>query len=113
RVLDLLPGAYSDNIRTLMRIVDFPNSESRNSASQYEALSYVSGDLQNRQPVVVNGVPLGATPSLRSALRHVRLSSQKRTIWVNVICINQCDIEKRSVMVSKMDAIYSTASRVI
>jgi hypothetical protein len=56
---------------------------------------------------------LSITANLESALRHLRLSDQQRTLWVDALCINQSDITERGSQVQLMADIYTAVSRVL
>jgi hypothetical protein len=56
---------------------------------------------------------LSVTQNLSAALRYLRRPGTKRVIWIDAICINQDDIQERSVEVSRMGFIYTKARRVI
>ncbi|KAI1735701.1 heterokaryon incompatibility protein-domain-containing protein [Xylaria scruposa] len=90
---------------------------------QYAALSYVWGDPNITEDVLVNGFTLSVTTNLASALRNFRQygfpeneeSEKLEYLWVDAICINQSDdaIPERNRRVAFMGQIYSTASSVL
>lgn len=53
------------------------------------------------------------TPNLELALRHLRLEKRQRTLWIDALCINQSDEEKKKVQIQRMDLIYANASAVL
>ncbi|KAK1752009.1 heterokaryon incompatibility protein-domain-containing protein, partial [Echria macrotheca] len=55
---------------------------------------------------------LPITPTLESALRGFRLPSDIRTLWADAVCINQQDLDEKSVQVRRMSEIYSNAKYV-
>lgn len=84
----------------------------------FNALSYVWGDSTQRKPITVNGIATSVTANLELALRSLidrapSANLSKATIdspiWIDAVCINQCDLEERGQQVSMMDAIYSAA----
>ncbi|KAL7932889.1 heterokaryon incompatibility protein domain-containing protein [Trichoderma chlorosporum] len=79
----------------------------------YEALSYCWGDVTKRMPVICNRNQFHVTENLDSALRHLRLETEERTLWVDAICIDQTNIFERSFQVSLMQRIYRLAERVV
>jgi hypothetical protein len=99
RLLEILPGTREDiNCRLKhFALADTP---------PYEALSYCWGDATDLTPIQVNDHTLYITRSLRSALFHVRLEDEPRTVWADAICINQQDSSERASQVSLMDHIY-------
>jgi hypothetical protein len=107
RIAKLNPGDFSDDIHcTLFKV-------SLDDNPQYEALSYVWGDTGVTRQISLNGSPYQVTESLEIALRHLRLPSEDRILWVDAICINQRDVPERNVQVRHMGSVYETASKVI
>ncbi|KAL5328035.1 hypothetical protein ACEPPN_005742 [Leptodophora sp. 'Broadleaf-Isolate-01'] len=132
RLIHLYPGQSHHDICVSIIHVDSSQNPS------YEALSYAWGDparsekiiVRSRSPVsgrsntteypgafTVDAVHTFATLSishnLSIALRHLRLSKDVRTLWIDAISINQDDIEERSEEVAKMGPLYSNAWRVV
>ena len=50
--------------------------------------------------------------NLASALKHLRLPLETRTLWVDFLCINQKDISERNSAVQRMDKVYKFAKSV-
>ncbi|KAK1996272.1 heterokaryon incompatibility protein [Colletotrichum falcatum] len=78
----------------------------------YGALSYTWGDQAVRVPIIVNGQVVLIGQNLESAFRA--LSSDPNyieglKIWADAICINQKDLDERSLQVKRMRMIYGTA----
>jgi hypothetical protein len=63
--------------------------------------------------ITVNSMPIRVMANLADALRHLRLASVSRTLWIDYLCINQGSIQDRNIQVGRMDEIYRTASTVI
>jgi len=85
---------------------------------KYEALSYAWGQPEPGYHVIINkSNSLSVTPSCIEALVHLRQRFQRRTLWVDAICINQLndDISKRerNHQVKFMFEIYQKAKRVL
>ncbi|KAI0103961.1 heterokaryon incompatibility protein-domain-containing protein [Nemania sp. FL0031] len=108
RLLELLPGRPSDDIRCVLTTHPLLPG-----VVKYEALSYVWGDPAITKPISVNGDRLDVTVNLRSALRHLRRTNKSRILWVDAICIDQSDPDERAYQVSFMGDIYRSAKRVI
>ena len=51
--------------------------------------------------------------NLAAALIRLRHADQPRTLWCNLICVNQQDLPERSTQVARMGDVYRHASRVI
>jgi len=82
-------------------------------SDQYEALSYVWGDMKAPVPIKVDGTMLRIGRSLRRALLALRLPDAPRIIWVDAMCINQEDIDERASQVAIMREIYRNASQTV
>ena len=108
RVLYLRPGHDNDEICVRLDRMRLAN------AFPYEALSYVWGTELSPKPALVNNVHyLAITQNLDCALRHLRLPTRSRVLWIDALCINQQDVQERSRQVQIMDHIYSSAHQVI
>ncbi|KAM0811959.1 putative WW domain-containing protein [Seiridium cardinale] len=90
---------------------------------KYEALSYVWGQGNAEEPLLVRYPRpnsrsnewriLRIRPLLADALRHLRYTDRPRTMWIDAICINQDDTEERNEQVHRMGEIFSLAHRVV
>ncbi|KAK0671018.1 heterokaryon incompatibility protein-domain-containing protein [Cercophora samala] len=75
----------------------------------YYALSYVWGDASITEEITVNGLPFQATKNLVLALKWFSKSEIcSRPLWVDAICINQCNVPERNDQVRFMGSIYSS-----
>ncbi|KAK3390144.1 heterokaryon incompatibility protein-domain-containing protein [Podospora didyma] len=111
RLLEILPGT-SPQIRTSLFCIDFSQDRA------YEALSYVWGLQALSSPaattlVDVDGISVGVTPNLYSALLTLRHNNTSRLLWVDAICINQADNAEKATQVSMMSDIFMRADRVL
>lgn len=106
--MELAPGKFDDQI--VMGLV--PSNLSDDSHS-YEALSYVWGTAIAPRNAVINGIPTKITSNLDSALRHLRGTIVKRTLWVDAVSMDQRNTQERNHQVQIMGKIYSTAREVI
>lgn len=83
----------------------------------YSALSYVWGDPEVTQCVLVNGKRVNVTTNLASALEHApkHLEDAKAAprLWADALCINQNDPDEKNHQVPFMKEIYSQAEIVI
>ncbi|KAE9377499.1 HET-domain-containing protein, partial [Stipitochalara longipes BDJ] len=100
RVLLLEAGPKYADIRCQLR------HERLDSNPNYEALSYVWGNTNNRRAISLHGHTHRVTASLECALRHLRHPVEARLLWVDALCINQEDIHEREQQVKHMGAIY-------
>ncbi|KAI4276199.1 MAG: hypothetical protein LQ337_002666 [Flavoplaca oasis] len=108
RLMELLPAAtQSEAVRCTLE------QACLDVEPQYEALSYTWGDPSNPSLLYCNNAALSITSNLDAALRHLRLQTGSRALWVDAICINQADVEERSQQVALMRDVYTKASQVI
>ncbi|KAL7895311.1 hypothetical protein HDV63DRAFT_360438 [Trichoderma sp. SZMC 28014] len=112
RLLRLLPHPDEDAI-IKCELVHYPLLSSGKGTHLYEALSYVWGSEEKPRRICVDGDDLYITENLHTVLLRLRDAAFERIIWADGICINQDDIEERSLQVQYMMNIYSRASRVI
>jgi hypothetical protein len=82
-------------------------------APQYEALSYVWGDQNETEPIILNGTIVKHTTNLVAALNRLRQERDVKYIWIDAICIDQNSTEEKNYQVSLMRDIYSKAEGVI
>ncbi|KAI0410534.1 HET-domain-containing protein [Xylaria grammica] len=107
RLLHLLPGNSSSGIQCQL------SEAPLQTPPEFEALSYVWGDVTDTLPITVQGRPHNVTRNLCSALHSLRYPNRIRTLWVDALCINQTDISERNHQVGLMGRIYSTAKHVV
>ena len=83
-------------------------------APAYTALSYTWGKQQCSQPITVEGSILPVTQNLHDALGRLleNVIRSGHYLWVDAICINQGDMEERSVQVRYMKEIYEQAHKI-
>ncbi|KAL5390036.1 hypothetical protein DPSP01_002093 [Paraphaeosphaeria sporulosa] len=110
RLVRLLPGSGDAEIRC--EIFDFKLQRAQQT-SNFEALSYVWGDLNDRKRIFIEDSYLDITANLHTALRYLRDSVLERVLWIDAICINQDDLAERSNQVGYMVSIYASAIRVV
>ncbi|KAI0392360.1 HET-domain-containing protein [Xylariaceae sp. FL0594] len=77
----------------------------------YDSVSYSWGDLKYRRDLVVDGVAVEVSVSLREALQQLWRMGKTR-IWVVYLCINQADNDEKSGQVRMMDTIFAKARNV-
>ncbi|KAI6082888.1 HET-domain-containing protein [Hypoxylon rubiginosum] len=120
RVIELLPGADEQPVECALHT----ESLDADVHVRYAALSYVWGDPQVTEDIVVNGRRLPVTANLASALWHFRKygfprrsrseqTDEIRRLWVDAVCINQHDTPEKNSQVHMMGSIYSGAAAVI
>ena len=107
RLLRLEPGEWSTEI-----CCELYNA-SLDTPPPYEALSYVWGSTEDLRQIRLNDHPHYVTSNLEIALRHLRLESQAKTLWVDALCINQESFDEKKAQVQRMSEIYVRAANVI
>jgi hypothetical protein len=113
RILVLRPGSTMDEIKCdLIQKIDLTQA-SLGEVSPYEAVSYVWGEEENPDFIVLCGCRFAVTRNLAEALRYLRYPGSNRLLWVDAICINQYDEEEKEAQVMSMHRIYQFAKRVI
>ncbi|RMJ17686.1 hypothetical protein CDV36_002691 [Fusarium kuroshium] len=108
RILTLFPGDMDAPLFCTMQIIDL-----NHAPFAFEALSYVWGKAKSTEPLFCDDGHLEITVNLDKALRHLRLSSMRRKLWVDAICIDQTDLAERARQVQYMRLVYKRAARVI
>ena len=88
RLLKLLPRA-GDALAAELHHADL-SAQSRQS---YEALSYTWGSPENPRDLYCQGAILSITRNLDAALRSLRHADKPRWLWVDAVCIDQCNPE--------------------
>jgi hypothetical protein len=94
-------------------LVHYSLSENSGTSHLYEALSYVWGDTDETEAIIVHGHSFNVTQNLHAALRHLRNRSFQRILWIDAICINQKDDNEKEIQIRFMAEIYGQADRVI
>ena len=105
RVLDVEPGPLEAPVHATLRHV----SLSALPRPQYEAVSYCWGDGSLRAEMVLDGHGIDVPSNSEEALRGLRDLNERKTLWIDAICINQRDIRERSQQVTLMGDIYRNA----
>ncbi|KAJ4291750.1 hypothetical protein N0V90_009645 [Kalmusia sp. IMI 367209] len=121
RILELFPGTRE---KPLWGTFHYASLEHFHQS--YEALSYVWGQKESRYydeqekswmeamfSIQCNNWNHRITQNLDDALRHIRLPSESRFIWVDALCINQNDDRERGHQVTLMSAVYRMAYKVL
>ncbi|KAF5565825.1 heterokaryon incompatibility het-6 [Fusarium phyllophilum] len=108
RLLELLPSRNrSDPL--VGRLVDSDIT----FQPDYEALSYVWGDMTPLKYINLGDQDISITPNLHSALIHLRSADTVRILWVDALCINQSVHGERNQQVRIMGDIYKSARQVV
>ena len=106
RLIDLLPGSPSAEIKCELRKVSLKDNPS------YNTMSYAWGQTGDTRTIVINETKFEIPANLEDALRHVRRADIPLTIWADSICINQKDEAEKTEQVAMMGKIYSSCTSV-
>lgn len=110
RHIRLLSLSLAENDTRTIHIKSF--HVSLDNHPEYEALSYYWGPPDETRSIVVNGKLVQIRRSIYSFLWEMCARGQTRPIWLDSLCINQCDVKERNWQVSIMGDIYRSAARV-
>lgn len=109
RVLDLLPSNGADDdtspICIETRVISIAGD------LDFEALSYVWGQSHDFATITVDSNNVKITQNLERALRRIRLSGTKRTLWIDQLSIDQSNNQEKVHQIPLMNQIYSKTSR--
>lgn len=87
--------------------------------TRFIAISYVWGELDVSQTIVVNGRPFAVSANLLDFLQSHRRRCRDTPglrmlpLWIDCICVDQMDVEERNSQVALMKSIYTNAGMVI
>lgn len=107
RILELQPGKAGDIINFELHGVDLKKNPS------FEALSYEWKEKSGTIPVQCNQERLLVTPNCKAALEQLRHETDKRSLWMDAVCINQQDKQECNQQVAMMTDIYRKAKTVL
>lgn len=82
-------------------------------ALEYDAVSYRWGDPGLTEEILVDGRTMALTKSALQVLLNCRTSWDRKTIWIDAICINQRDFDEKASQIRMMRDIYRNATRVV
>jgi hypothetical protein len=112
RLLTLLPGSFSSEIRFCLDITPFTKSH----VPSFEAVSYTWGSAENPVSIFIGNSgrkTLAVTQNLGKALPYFRFEDKPRVLWIDAICVDQKNLKERGQQVKRMADIFSKAVRVL
>lgn len=109
RILQVRPGHKADGIDCRLKQVSIASSD----REDYDALSYAWEGQTPREAIQLDGDPFLVTPNVFSALKHLRLKKERRTLWIDAVCIDQQNNDERRDQVAQMRHIFHNAEKVI
>lgn len=107
RLLRLCPNSGGDNLHlqlTHHTLAELP---------QFVAISYTWGDVLEERVVYLDNHPMRVRRNCHSTLRRVMQKYPQHLLWIDSICIDQSDIQEKSVQVGLMGEIYAKAMFVV
>ncbi|KAL9110912.1 MAG: hypothetical protein Q9227_004527 [Pyrenula ochraceoflavens] len=107
RLFILQPGNGKEPLKCSIRTFSLEETP------PFEAISYVWGNPERKNNILVDGHILKITDNLQEALRTIRHPEVTRTLWADSVCINQNSPKERGHQVSLMAQIYARASRTL
>jgi len=102
-----------ENHKIAGRIIDKRKFRSQVLTSNYDALSYVWGSPVGSRTITVNQQRLLVTNNCEEALRHLRLPTKERRLWVDAITIDQGNSTEKEAQVKLMGDIYRAAKQTV
>lgn len=86
-----------------------------NITAAYKCLSYVWGDDNDQQTILVNGKEFVCRSNLKRFLDVARIkhSGHHEAFWIDALCIDQQNVSERNKQVAQMGDIYAHAKCVI
>jgi len=112
RLLTLLPGQFSAEIRVCLDIARF----TKDQIPTFEAISYTWGSAENPVSIFIgksSNKTLLVTQNLAEALPYFRFEDKPRVLWIDAICVDQQNLGERGHQVKRMADIYSRAAKVL
>ncbi|KAK5683574.1 hypothetical protein LTS10_005107 [Elasticomyces elasticus] len=106
RILVIEPGTLHKPLRCAFETISLLD----NALPQYETVSYAWGDATKHDIVYVGGHQLNVPISAKRVLQRMRRADKPRTVWIDVICVDQQNLVDRNYLVQLMCEIYSCTS---
>jgi len=115
RILVLVPSASSANPTIACNLDTIRLSEVPSGSKDiaYNTLSYTWGSIETSYHILVDDIALPVGRNLYVALQYLRVQDRPLRMWVDAICINQCDTLEREQQVQLMRDIYASSEKTI
>jgi hypothetical protein len=105
QLLVILPGSNDDEI--VCETIEGVALDHREAwGIQYDALSHQWGNPELTSFIAINGCEFEVCTALNDALKGLRDSERKRTVWIDAISINQTDKKEKPKQFKLMLDIY-------
>lgn len=115
RLVELLPGYFDDELRCNIFHANLVSQEQHDYQAVYWTWAIENGNAELSQTICCGPrrLSLPISDNCAATLRRIRFRGNKRTIWMDIICIDKVNIEERNHQVALMSTIYSKASQVL
>ncbi|KAJ4351201.1 uncharacterized protein N0V89_006540 [Didymosphaeria variabile] len=120
RLLDLHPTSPLNNPLPNSPLVHCTlRKAALHDTPSFHALSYVWGNEKDRGLISLqadgeqDATTVSVTANLQSALLHLQHPTDKLTLWVDAVCIDQSNVPEKNLQVQMMKDIYEGAARVV
>ncbi|KAH7080530.1 heterokaryon incompatibility protein-domain-containing protein [Paraphoma chrysanthemicola] len=114
RVLVLHPAsALEDPIEGTIHEVDrIQLLQGWTEIKYYEAVSYCWGGSNKTHTMSLSARTMSVTHNVDTMLRYLRSSRKERYLWIDAICLDQCDVDEMNTQIPFMGDIYRQAAKV-
>ncbi|EUC49330.1 hypothetical protein COCMIDRAFT_52799, partial [Bipolaris oryzae ATCC 44560] len=113
RLLTIQPRAFDSPLEVNLYKYYQPQ---RSRSLNFDAPFYTWGSPADPKTLLVRSREKGKlhiTRNLATALPYLRFPERERLIWIDAICINRLDYDKRTLQVQLMPDIYRAADHVV
>ncbi|KAI0195469.1 hypothetical protein F4808DRAFT_452851 [Astrocystis sublimbata] len=104
RLLIVHPGRGDEPLKTELNPTTLDECQ-----ESYDATSYTWGSSENPELINCGDLQIWIQRNAFLMLLDLRRPDKPRTVWIDAICMNQCDIEERAAQVAIMHHIYRRA----
>lgn len=118
RILILEPGVFGSELEARLVVADIVRLpgvvlHEVQELIEFTALSYTWGTPLFARLISINGVLFPITENLFAFFQRYRHEKDVIYLWIDAICINQLDLEEKSMQVKNMLTIYDKAEGVV
>lgn len=107
RLVYVSPGFWDDEIACKTDVFAL------HRAPAFSALSYAWGDPNPMEFISLDEEIFQVRSNLAAALRHLRHQTEFRTLWIDLLCIDQNNTTEKSLQVNMMGDIYRACEKVL
>ncbi|EHK40476.1 hypothetical protein TRIATDRAFT_288129 [Trichoderma atroviride IMI 206040] len=110
RLLYLHTSSSYHQLPIEVSLCEFPIDACPNFSALSYAWSIDDEPVPSFRELLCDGAVIRITKNCEAALKRLRRPKQDQILWVDAVCINQADLEERSLQVLLMRQIYTQAS---